>query len=86
MDAATAESLLSIAEEARSRLRGPGSGSARAQLDERYLELLAALEWFAEAGRLDDAHRLATALVPFWMTTKRIEDGDAWFRRASLLR
>ncbi len=82
MDASTAESLLSIAEEARSRLRGPASGSARAQIDERYLELLAALDWFAEAGRVDDAHRLATALVPFWMATKRIEDGDAWFRRA----
>jgi non-specific serine/threonine protein kinase len=78
----TAESLISLAEDARSRLRGPESGTARARLDERYPELLAALEWLADAGRLDDAYRLATALVPFWISSRRIDDGDAWFRRA----
>ncbi|HEU5054946.1 MAG TPA: hypothetical protein VFU21_00415 [Kofleriaceae bacterium] len=82
MDAPTAESLISIAEHARSRLRGQESGAARAELEERYPALLAALDWFAGAGRIDDAHRLATALVPFWITTRRIDDGDAWFRRA----
>jgi non-specific serine/threonine protein kinase len=30
--------------------------------------------------RFDDAFRLASALVPFWMATKRIDEGDAWFR------
>ena len=82
MDEPTAQSLIRIAEHARSRLRGPESGAARAELDERYPDLLAALEWLAEAGRLDDAHRLASALVPFWISTGRIADGDAWFRRA----
>jgi len=82
VDDSTAESLIGIAEEARARLRGPESGVARAAIDERYPELLAALDWLAEAGRLDDAYRLATALVPFWIATKRIADGDAWFRRA----
>ncbi|HEY8145414.1 MAG TPA: tetratricopeptide repeat protein [Kofleriaceae bacterium] len=82
MDGPLAESLITVAEDARSRLRGPESGTARAQLDERYPELLAALEWFAEAGRQGDAYRLASALVPFWISTGRIADGDAWFRRA----
>lgn len=82
MDEPFAGSLISIAENARSRLRGPDSGSARAELDERYPDLLAALEWLAEAGRLDDAYRLASALVPFWISTGRIADGDGWFRRA----
>jgi tetratricopeptide (TPR) repeat protein len=82
VDEPTAESLIDLAEGARARLRGPDSGSARAEVDERYPELLAALDWLAGAGRLDDAYRLATALVPFWMTTRRIDDGDACFRRA----
>lgn len=82
VDEPTAESLIELAEDARARLRGSESGAARAGIDERYPELLAALDWFAGAGRLDDAFRLATALVPFWMTTRRIDDGDAWFRRA----
>ena len=43
--------------------------------------MLAALDWYLAAGRPDDAFRLATALVPFWMATKRIDDGDAWFAR-----
>src|SRR5687767_10354955 len=82
MDGSTAESLIDIAENARSRLRGPESGAARAEVEGRYPELLAALDWLAAAGRLDDAYRLASALVPFWLASGRLDDGDGWFARA----
>lgn len=37
---------------------------------------------FADSGRPEPAYRLAAALVPFWISTKRMDDGDAWFERA----
>ena len=33
-------------------------------------------------GQPETAYRLASALVPFWISSKRIDDGDAWFERA----
>jgi len=82
MDASNAESLLRMAEDARASMRGPNSGTATAQMTERYADLLAALDWHLDRAEIDGAYRLATALVPFWMTTKRIDDGDRWFERA----
>jgi tetratricopeptide (TPR) repeat protein len=81
VDAETAGSLLAFAEDARSGLTGLDGASAQAELEERRPELLEALEWFAANGRADEAFRLAGALVPFWMATKRIDEGDHWFER-----
>ena len=81
VDAPTADALLSLAEEARAGIRREDPESA-AQIEARYPELLEALDWYLDAGQPDQAFRLATALVPFWMSTKRIDDGDRWFARA----
>lgn len=81
VDAETAESLVTFAEEARIGLTSLDGASVQAELEDRRPELLAALEWFVEHGRPDDSFRLAGALVPFWMATKRIDEGDAWLER-----
>ena len=81
MDKTTADTLLAIAEDARARIRREDPESA-AQIEARYPELLEALDWYLDEGHPDEAFRLATALVPFWMSTKRIDDGDRWFGRA----
>jgi tetratricopeptide (TPR) repeat protein len=82
MDARTAESLLAEATEVRKSLRGPGGEAAKARLNELYPDLESAFELFLAEGRTDDALELATALVSLWMATKRIGEGDGWFRRA----
>ena len=83
VDAPAAESLLASAEAARQALRGPDGSAAQARLEELYPDLRLAFDYFLAAGRADDAYRLARALVPFWMATSRIEEGDAWFRAAT---
>ena len=81
MDAATADALLAFARDARAAMRS-GEAAAVERLEGRYPDVQAALEWNLEQGRLDDADRLATALVPFWIASKRIDEGQAWFERA----
>jgi len=81
MDAATADALLVTAQEARVAMRS-GDDAAVDRLEERYPDVRAALEWNLEQGRTVEADRLATALVPFWIATKRIDEGQAWFERA----
>jgi tetratricopeptide (TPR) repeat protein len=81
VDAETAGSVVTFAEDARAALPGLDGASAQAALEDRRPELLAALEWFVQHDRPDEAFRLAGALVPFWMATKRIDEGDAWFER-----
>jgi tetratricopeptide (TPR) repeat protein len=81
VDTPTADALLALAEDARARVRREDPESA-ALIEARYPELLEALDWYLDARQPDDAFRLATALVPFWMSTKRIDDGDRWFERA----
>jgi tetratricopeptide (TPR) repeat protein len=39
------------------------------------------MAWFVDAGRTDEALRLATALYRYWITKQRFEEGDAWFGR-----
>lgn len=85
MDAETAGSLVTFAEEARTGLTGLDGSTVQAALEERRPELIAALEWFVEHDRPDDAFRLAGALMPFWMTTKRIDEGDRWFEEVLAL-
>ena len=79
MDDASVESLLRFAEELRPRLRASGDSPARAELESRYGQLRELLDWLLEQNRADDAYRLASILVPFWIGTNRISEGHAWF-------
>jgi tetratricopeptide (TPR) repeat protein len=81
MDERTADSLVAIAEDARAGIRREDPASA-AMIEARYPNMLEVLDWSLGAGQPDTGFRLAAALVPFWMSTKRIDDGDRWFRRA----
>jgi len=81
VDARTADDLLAIAEDARERTRREDPTGA-ALVEERYPAMLEALDWYLDASRPDQAFRVATALVPFWVSTKRIDDGDRWFERS----
>jgi tetratricopeptide (TPR) repeat protein len=40
---------------------------------------VAALEWFVGHERPDEAMRLGSRLTYLWMTTKRLDEGSAWF-------
>lgn len=82
MDAATAEALLRNAEAAGPRMRGFDGAAVIDGLDRDYPAMASALDWFLDNDRPDDAFRLASALVPFWMATKRIDAGDRWFESA----
>ena len=82
MDAHAAESLLASAEEARQALRGPDGTAAQARLEELYPDLRTAFEFFLAAGRTEEVLRLTRALVPFWMASSRIDEGDRWFQEA----
>ena len=80
MDAATADALVEIAEQARARERQQDPG-AHGAVEDRYPEMLEALDWYLDSGQPDAAYRLASALVPFWISSKRLDDGDAWYER-----
>jgi tetratricopeptide (TPR) repeat protein len=67
--------------EARAAMRS-GDDTAVERFERQYADMREAMTWFLDQGLVDDADRFGTALVPFWMTTKRIDDGDAWFERA----
>ena len=82
MDAATAGSLIERAEDARAKLRGRDDASTIAAVEAVYPDMRVAMDWLLDRDDADDAFRLASALVPFWMATKRIDDGDAWFDAA----
>ena len=55
------------------------------RLEVLYPDLGQAFEVLLGAGARDDAARLASALVPFWMATKRLEDGERWLERATAM-
>jgi non-specific serine/threonine protein kinase len=82
MDARTAESLLDIAERASAGATGPDAKASLQTLEDHLDELQAAMALFVDAGRADDALRLANALYRFWITKQRFEEGAAWFDRA----
>ena len=73
--------MIEAAETGRTGLTGLDSRAALAGLEQRYPEFLDAMQWFVDAERGDDALRVAGSLVPFWMATKRLAEGDAWFGR-----
>jgi tetratricopeptide (TPR) repeat protein len=82
MDAATAEALLRVAEEARPRMRGFDGAAVIDDLERDYAAMVSALDWYLDTDQFDSAFRLASGLVPFWMATKRIDEGDRWFEKA----
>ena len=81
MDARGAGSMLALAERLSPRTAGPDGKEALGQLEERLLELQVAMDWFVDAGRTDEALRLANALYRFWITKQRFDEGAAWFDR-----
>jgi non-specific serine/threonine protein kinase len=81
MNSLAAESLLDLAEQASAGASGPNAKSSLEQLDERSGDLLAAIAWFVDEGRTDEALRLANALYRFWITKQRFEEGAVWFDR-----
>ena len=81
MDESTVRSHLRFAEDIRPRLRTSADAATLEEVEARYDALTKVLEWLLAAGRADDALGLAWTLVPFWMATKRIDDGDRWFVR-----
>jgi tetratricopeptide (TPR) repeat protein len=81
VDAPTAESLLELAERAGPGLAGLDRKALFEQLEERHDGLLAALQWFLDQGRTDEAMRLARSLAPFWTATRRLAEGRECFDR-----
>jgi len=81
VDAPAAESLLNLAEQASAGVTSPNAKGSLEQLEERSGDLLAAMGWFVDAGRTDEALRLANALYRFWITKQRFDEGADWFSR-----
>ena len=80
MDAATADALMEIAKASGAAFRRQ-EPDAEGPVQERYPDIIKALEWHLDSGDVGAARRLACTLVPFWMSTNRIAEGDEWFRR-----
>jgi tetratricopeptide (TPR) repeat protein len=82
VDAATVEQLIARAEEARAAMRRGEDAAGIEQFERQYGPMREALDDWAGSGRADDAFRLSVALVPFWMATKRVDEGMAWLDAA----
>ena len=82
MNAQVAESLLELAERAGPGLRGLEAKELFVQLDRRHDDLLAAMQWFIDQGRTNEILRLTNSLAPYWMATRRLEEGSSWLDRA----
>jgi tetratricopeptide (TPR) repeat protein len=59
-------------------MRRGADAAAIERIEGRYAEVKEALDWYLGEGRTDHALRLSAALVPFWMASKRVEEGLAW--------
>ena len=81
MDSPAAEALLLLAEDASAGATGPDAKASLDRLEERYADLLTAIGWFVDAGRPDEALRLASSLYRSWITKQRFEEGAVWFDR-----
>jgi tetratricopeptide repeat protein len=85
VDERRATVLLTHAEMAASRERGLDARAVYTDLEQRYSDLLAALNWFVDQRRADEALRMVSALAPFWTSTKRLDDAAAWSTRVLAL-
>ena len=79
VDATRAQVLLTLAEEASAASRGTDAKAALDRLDAEYDDILAAMQWFIDQQRTDDALRVVNALYRFWITKQRFEEGAVWF-------
>lgn len=82
MDGPSAASLLAFAEKHGARVTGDEGKAALDDIERRHDELTAAIQWFVDEGRTDEALRLANALYRFWNTKQRFADGNVWLHRA----
>jgi tetratricopeptide (TPR) repeat protein len=81
VDAREAESLLELAEHAGPALVGLDRKAQFERLEASYDDLLAAMQWFLDEGRADEAIRIARSLNTFWSATGRVDEGCEWFSR-----
>jgi len=81
VDAQVAETVLKFAERTGPELKGPDAKAAFGRLEEKYGDLLAAIQWFIGECRTDEGLRLANALYSFWITKQRFDEGSVWFDR-----
>jgi tetratricopeptide (TPR) repeat protein len=86
MDATDAAALMTRALETRDAIRRGEGADAIARFEPAYADARDAMDWLLEHERVDDALAFAGALVPFWMATGRVEEGQAWLGRALELR
>lgn len=82
MDESTAAALLNEAQDARMAMRRGEDASAIERFERLYADLRAAMHWQFDQGRAPEADRFASELLSFWMATKRLDDGRAWFEHA----
>jgi tetratricopeptide (TPR) repeat protein len=82
MDEHDASTLLRFAKETYPRFRGEAAKAAQQELEKRYVDLASAMDWFAANLRTDESLQLASSLVPFWIATKRLDDGLLCLDRA----
>jgi tetratricopeptide (TPR) repeat protein len=82
VDAATAHSLITEAEAARAAMRRGENAAGTEQFERRYAEMCDALDWLLSHGRADEAFRMSAAMTPFWLGSKRVDEGMAWLDRA----
>jgi len=80
VNAAEAHEVYELAEASRIAAR-TYQPDAEKPVEGRYQDVVAALEWHLGRDQVDAGCRLAIALVPFWLGTNRIPDGDAWCGR-----
>lgn len=80
--AATAESLIVAAEEARAAMRRGEDAAGLKAFEAGYADMRESLDWFLGHGRADDAFRLSAAMTQFWMASKRVVEGMTWLERA----
>jgi tetratricopeptide (TPR) repeat protein len=81
-DKGEAEGLLAFAEERGPALQGREAGAAYADIEARLPHILRAVDEFLEAKRTEEALRVVIALNPFWMASKRLDEGLQLFERA----
>ena len=79
MDQTTAMSVLQLTEADSASVIGPDGKDALASMEARLAESLEAIDVFVDAGRIDEALRLANALYRYWITSRRFDDGAEAF-------
>ena len=80
-----AEYFLLLAERSEPEVRGSAQEQALERLGAERGNLLAALSWFVDEGRGENALRLATALGRFWLIRGPFSEGHHWLEAALAL-